>query len=123
MTIIIILFGSLLLVAGALILINPNTIFGFLQNNIENTVIHRIAFIVRLVVGGLLVTHSNVSRFPQGVFVLGLFFIVSGLFLAALGRKKFRNLMSWLLKNMRPIARIAGMIAIVFGGFLVYAFQ
>jgi len=36
MTISILVFSSLILLAGVLLLINPNIIFGVLQKNIEN---------------------------------------------------------------------------------------
>lgn len=122
MTMSIIIFGSLILIAGFFLLINPGSIFGFLRDNIDNSAIHVIAVVVRLIMGALLVTQSDLSRFPLGIEVLGWVFIVAGITLAVIGRNKFRYLMSWVLKNMKPFGRLAGLLAIVFGGFLVYAF-
>ena len=123
MTISIYLFGSLMLLAGVLLLINPEIIFGFLRNNIQKSAVQVIAVIVRLVIGILLIAQSSQSRFPLAIEVLGWIFIVAGLALAAIGRSKFRKLMSWVLTKFKAFGRVAGGIAIVFGGFLVYAFK
>ncbi|MDB4223238.1 hypothetical protein N9850_05665 [Granulosicoccus sp.] len=122
MTISIILFGTLVLLAGILLLVNPEIIFGFLRDSIENRAVHLIAVMVRLIFGILLITQSSVSRFPLGIEILGWVFIVAGCCLALIGRNKFRNLMSWVLIKFKPFGRLTGVIAIGFGGFLVYAF-
>jgi len=122
MTISIIIFGSMILLAGVLLMINPEIVFGFLRNNIENLAIHTIGVLVRLIVGALLVTQSSVSRYPLAVEVLGWVFIVSGILLAVIGRTNFRRLLSWVLTNLTAFGRIAGVMSIAFGGFLIYAF-
>jgi len=122
MTISIIVFGSVILFAGVLLLIDPEIIFGFLRDNIENIAIHLIAVIVRLIIGTLLITQSGLSRFPLEIEVLGWVFIFAGFSLAVIGHSNFRKLMNWVLKNLRSLGRLAGVIAIAFGGLLIYAF-
>ena len=122
MTIIIIIFDSLILLAGVLLLINPEIIFGFLGRNIENPAIQMIAVLVRLIIGALLVTQSSQSRFPLAIEVLGWILILAGISLAVIGQAKFRKLMSWVLTKFKAVGRIAGVVAIAFGGFLIYAF-
>lgn len=103
-------------------MINPEIIFGFLRNNIENAAIHVIAVLARLIIGILLITQSSLSRFPITIEVLGWIFIIAAFSLAVIGRTKFRKLISWVLTNFKAFGRIAGFIAIAFGGFLIYAF-
>ena len=122
MTLLIIILGSLMLLAGVLLIRNPEIIFGFLQDNAENPAIHVIAVLVRLIIGTLLITQSDLSRFPLAIEILGWVFIVAGVGLAVIGRNRFRQLMSWVLNTFKPFGRLAGVIAIAFGGFLVYAF-
>jgi len=122
MTILILIFGNLILFAGVLLLVNPETIFGFLRNSIGNTAIHVIAVTVRLIIGTLLITQSDESRFPFTVDIIGLIFILSGITLAAIGSRKFHKLMSWVIANLVSVGRYIGLVALVFGGFLVYAF-
>ncbi|MBX2838574.1 MAG: hypothetical protein KTR35_17075 [Gammaproteobacteria bacterium] len=122
MTLLIIIFGILMLIAGALLLVNPEILFRYLRNNIDNVAIHVIAVLVRLIIGVLLIIQSNQSRFPQVIEILGWIFIVAGIFLAVLGRHRFTKLLSWVLTNLKHLGRIAGVAAVAFGGFLVYAF-
>ena len=122
MTLSIIIFGSLILLAGVLLLRNPEIIFGFLRDNIENQAVHVIAVMVRFIIGTLLITQSGLSKFPLGIEVLGWIFIIAGFCLAVIGRDRFCRLMSWVLTKFMPFGRLAGVIAMAFGGFLVYAF-
>lgn len=122
MTIPIIVFGSLILLSGVLLIASPETIFGFLRNNIENSAIHVIAVMVRLIIGILLLTQSSLSKYPLAINSVGWFFIVAGISLAVIGRNNFGKLLSWVLVNLKPFGRFAGLMAIAFGGFLVYAF-
>jgi len=122
MTILIILFGILVLLAGVLLLINPDMIFGFLQNNIESPVIHVAAVLVRLVIGVLLIAQSGLSRFPLAMETLGWVFIIAAIVLAVMGRGRFRQLLSWVLTSFKAFGRIAGVIAVGFGSFITYAF-
>ncbi len=116
------LFAGLLLFAGVLLLRNPDSIFALLRNNIENSAIQVIAVLVRVIVGAQLISQSSLSRFPITIEALGWIFIIAGIFLAVIGRKRFRQLLSWVLTNSKPLGRLAGVAAIAFGGFLVYAF-
>jgi len=54
--------------------------------------------------------------------VVGWVFIVVGVSLAVIGRTKFRQFVSWVLMVFEHFGRLAGFLAIAFGGFLVYSF-
>ena len=54
--------------------------------------------------------------------MLGWILILAGISLAVIGQAKFRKLMSWVLTKFKAVGRIAGVVAIAFGGFLIYAF-
>jgi hypothetical protein len=122
MTALIIIFGALILLAGVVILINPDVIFGFLRNNMDKPVIHILAVVVRLVIGALLLFQSGVSRYPLVIEIIGWLSIVAALFLAVMGRHNFRRLMSWALTSLKPYGRVGGVFAAAFGGFLIHAF-
>jgi len=55
MTVLIIIFGALTLLAGIVIVINPEVIFGFLRNNLDKPVLHVLAVVVRLAIGAFLI--------------------------------------------------------------------
>lgn len=118
----IVIFASLMMVAGVVLIVIPAVIFGFLRNQSESTAIHAIAVMSRLIIGALLVAQSSLSRFPLEIEVLGWVLIFVGLSLAIIGRNNFRKLMSLLLARFHSLGRFAGIVAVAFGGFLVYAF-
>jgi hypothetical protein len=122
MTLLIIIFGALTLLAGIVIVINPEVIFGFLQNNLDKLLLHILAVAVRLVIGVLLIYQSNVSEFPFVIEIIGWLSIVAAVFLAVMGRRNFNRLMSWALSLSKPFGRVGGVFAAAFGAFLIYAF-
>jgi len=122
MTLLIIIFGALTLLAGIVIVINPEVIFGFLRNNLDKLVLHILAVVVRLVLGALLIYQSNISKFPFVIEVIGWLSIVAAIFLAVMGRRNFNRLMSWALSLSKPFGRVGGVLAVAFGAFLIYAF-
>jgi len=122
MTAFIIGFGALTLLAGIIILINPEIIFGFLRKNLDTLIIHILAVAVRLLIGTLLIYQANVSKFPFAIQILGWLSIVAAMFFAIMGRRNFNRLMSWSLSFLKPYGRLGGLIASSFGAFLIYAF-
>ena len=122
MTVLIIIFAALTLLAGIVIIINPEVIFGFLRNNLDKLALHILAVVIRLVIGALLIYQSNISKFPLVIEVIGWLSIVAAIFLAVMGRRNFNRLMSWALSLVKPIGRVGGVLAVAFGAFLIYAF-
>jgi len=122
MTVLIIIFGALTLLAGIVIVINPEVIFGFLRSNLDKLVLHILAVVVRLVIGALLIFQSSVSKFPFTIEVIGWLSIVAAIFMAVMGRRKFNRLMSWALSLSKPFGRVGSIIAVAFGSFLIYVF-
>lgn len=51
MTLMIIVFGSLTLLAGIVIVINPEILFGYLRKQLDKVELHIMAVVVRLVLG------------------------------------------------------------------------
>ncbi len=122
MTLLIILFGALTLLAGAIIVINPESIFGYLRNNLDRLSLHITAVIVRLILGALLISQANISKYPLAIEILGWLSIVAALTFAVMGRSNFKRLMSWALSLLNPYGRVGGVFAATFGAFLIYAF-
>jgi hypothetical protein len=122
MTVVIIIFGALTLMAGIVILINPEVIFGFLRNNLDKLEVHILAVVVRLVLGVLLIYQSSISKFPFVIEIIGWLSLVAAIVLAVMGRRNFNRLMSWALSFAKPIGRVGGVLAAAFGAFLIYAF-
>ena len=122
MTTLIIIFGALILLAGVVIVMNPEIIFGYLQSNLDRLAIHILAVVVRLIIGALLISQSSLSKYPLAIEILGWLSIVAALSLAVMGRHNFHRLLSWALTFLKPFGRVGGVFAAAFGGFLIYAF-
>jgi len=122
MTLLIILFGVLITMAGIVIIINPETLFGFLRNHSEKLVLQVLAVGARVVLGLLLINQSSESRYPLVIEVIGWISLAAAIFLAVIGRRNFSRLMSWALSFVKPYGRLGGMLAAAFGVFLVHAF-
>ena len=122
MTLLIIIFGILTFMAGIVILINPEIIFGFLRKNLDKPILHFLAVIIRLVIGAFLVLESNISRFPLLIGIIGWLSIIAAIILGIIGRRYFNSLMTWALSLSKTYGRIGGILAMVFGTFLIYAF-
>ena len=64
MNYIILLFGAAMIVAGISIVINPETVFGMMRNNMESFGLHVLAVVVRIILGTALIicaAHRNME--------------------------------------------------------------
>jgi len=122
MTAIIIIFGALTLLAGIIIIINPDIIFGYLKKYTEKLGLQILTIIIRLLLGAIFIYQSDVSKFPLVIEILGWLSIVSAIFFTVVGRNNFNRIMSWALSLAKPFGRTGGVVAVCFGAFLIYAF-
>ncbi len=122
MTLLIIVFGVLTLLAGLVILVNPETLFGYFSRHIDEPWLQVTAVVVRLILGVMLILQSGVSRFPLVIEVIGWISILAAVLFAVIGREKFKRIMGWALSLRKPYGRIGGLLAVGFGAFLVYSF-
>ncbi|MFT5450915.1 MAG: hypothetical protein ACI9N9_000395 [Enterobacterales bacterium] len=122
MTIFIFTFAAFMLLVGLIIIINPVTIFNLLRKNSEQLWLYVIAVLIRLLLGALLVYQAGASKFPQAIEILGWIVIVAAIVFILIGRQKFIQLISWATPLVKPFGRVAGILALGFGTFLIYAF-
>jgi len=121
MNYVIILFGAAIIVAGIIILINPETVFGLMRRKSESLGLHILAVVVRIILGAALMLYAAESKYPTAISILGWISIVAASVLGIMGRANFRRLMSWALSLAPSLGRIGGLLAILFGGFLIHA--
>jgi hypothetical protein len=121
MNYIIMLFGTATIVAGIIIVINPESVFGLMRRKLEFLGLHILAVVVRIIIGVALIMCAAESKYPTAILVLGWISIVAASVLGIMGRTNFRWLMSWALSLKPSFGRIGGFLAILFGGFLIHA--
>ena len=123
MKLIIKLFGILLLLAGISLLINPEFIIGWIEENMENISLYISAIVVRLVFGILFLAAARESKHPGIIKIFGYVFIIAAIILFLIGQGSFQNFINSVIPEFKPFARIIGLLSIAFGGFLFYAFS
>jgi len=122
MSILIIILGILMLLAGILLIINPDIIFKVLRENFDKLWLHIGAVVVRLLLGALLIHQASVSKFPVTMEVIGWVAIFAAIVFTVIGRTNFKRLISWAFSLVTSLGRIGGVLALCFGSFLIYGF-
>ena len=117
----IILFGTATIVAGIFIVIKPEIIFNLIRRNFESLSVHVLAVVVRIIIGVALIMVAASSNYPTTILIIGWISIIAASILGIMGRTKFKRLMSWALSIVPSFGRIGGIIAIIFGAFLIHA--
>jgi hypothetical protein len=107
--------------AGLVILVNPSFVLVPISRYSDSLFLFVSAIGVRFVTGIVLLLYAAQTKFPLALTILGWFFLGAALAIAVMGRDRLKRLIEWLVNFMAPYARIAGFLAVCFGGFLAYA--
>lgn len=118
----IIIFGDLTLLAGMLIMVKPDIIFDFLKSNFERKEYYILAILIRLVLGGVMIYTAELSNFPAAIEIIGWVSLAAGLAAILMGHGNFNRLVAWALSLLKPYGRLGGLMAALFGAFLVLSF-
>ena len=118
---IVMLFGAATAIAGVIIVISPETVFGLIRKHMASMGMHVLAGVARIVLGAALILCAAETNLPAAIEVIGWITLVAALVLAIMGRTNFKRLMAWALGIPSTFRRIGGLLALLFGGFLVYA--
>ena len=112
----------MIFLASVIIVVDPEIIFGLVRNNLEKVSLHVLAIGIRLFIGILLIQYAAESKFPTIIEIMGWFSLAAGVVFSVIGRRHFLSLVSWAFSLLKPYGRIGGVMGILFGGFLIYAF-
>ncbi len=126
MKFIILIIGALILFLGGSLIINPEFILDFFENNKESQGIYVFGILFRTVLGILLVLSANESKHPTIVTFLGYFSLLGALALVVsltyFGQETIQNMLSTLINDYNSYAPVLGGFTLGMGGFLIYAF-
>ena len=109
--------------SGISLLITPEIIFGWIENNMENFSLYILAIVVRLVFGILFIVAARESKYPGVIKFFGYLFIIAAIIFIFIGQESFHVFVSSVIPDARPFAPVGGLFGIAFGGFLIYAFS
>jgi len=108
MSYIILLFGIVILVIGAVMLVAPDSIFGLIIGHTESLGLHVLAVFGRFVFGIALITYAAESHYPVALQVLGWLTITAAIILGTMGRSRFKGLTTWALSLASAYGRFVG---------------
>lgn len=125
MAILVVIIGVVISCGGIVILISPTTPQGVARRFLQSGRLY-LAAVIRLVLGVLLVLAAPYCRPDEPwvgttIRIIGVLTIVIGALLLAIGRQRLRALIEWALALPPGILRAFAPIALVLGGFLIYA--
>ncbi|NNC94723.1 MAG: hypothetical protein HKN92_04120 [Chitinophagales bacterium] len=123
MNLIIKIFAILTILTGISLLVKPEGIIGLINDNIENISLYISAIVARLVLGGIFIVAAGESKFPHVLKFFGYLFIIAALIFIIIGQENFQDFIATIIPAVKPFAPISGLLCIVFGGFLIYAFS
>jgi len=121
MNIIVLIFGFLILVLSASILVKPAVLFDLMGRYSQSAMLQVLAVVVRLILGIALIFAAPESRFPTVILVLGWLIIAVAVAFSLMGRTRFRVLVDWALRLANRFGRLSGLLGVLFGGFIIYA--
>jgi len=118
---IILLFGALISLGGTVLIVRPDYIFSIFTKYGDSLSLHFFAVIVRILFGVALVIGASESKYPIVLQIFGWLLISVALVLGLIGRERFKRLIKWSVKLSLLIQRLAAILGILFGCFLIYA--
>lgn len=117
------LFAVFLLFAGFSLLIKPELIIDWIDNNRGSTSLFVFAIVARLVFGIAFLLAAKESKYPAVINMLGYLFIIAAVTFLVIGQDRFHNLVASLIPHLSPLAPVAGLLSMAFAIFLFYAFS
>ena len=91
-------FGSLILLSGAAMLVKPDAVAGFFRRNSDSLGLHVLAVVFRLILGAILVGYATDSKYPVALQIFGWLSVGAAIILGGIGRSRFKALITWALK-------------------------
>ena len=106
---------------GAVLIIRPEFIFSMLTKYGDSLSLQIFAVIVRILFGVALVIGASESKYPIVLQIFGWLLISVALVIGGIGRERFKKVVKWSVKLPTLIYRLASVLSILFGCFLIYA--
>ncbi|NND69949.1 MAG: hypothetical protein HKN43_00055 [Rhodothermales bacterium] len=120
MKLIALIFCIMIFAIGAVCIVAPIRIVNLM--NRHSARLHYYAAGFRILFGAVLVLAAPASRAPDFIYILGIVIIVAGIILLLVGQKRFHTMTNWLAERGPMFVRIWGVIGLLFGCALFYAF-
>ena len=111
--------GALIVVLGALGLVQPDR-FRAMFSTMDSRSRFVFAIVIRLAIGAFLWFVADELRFPVVMRVLAVIAVMAAVGILVMGRKRLDRLVDWWLSKPDSVLRVSAVFAATFGAFLVY---
>lgn len=116
-------FGTFMVVAGILLLVDDRIILDYILFNKESSWLYFFAIVMRLILGAALLQTASKSRHPLVFLVLGGIALAAALIFLLIGHEQFQHMMSTLLSYFENSGRWTSILALAFGAYLIYGIR
>ena len=120
MSVLVVLFGVLIVATGAAALIQPTFLRRWLERWAEGRRLYA-AIALRLAAGGLFLAAAPDCRLPGVINVVGVILLASGVIGLLLGVERLRTFARWWLARSDAVVRLWAVVTVGFGALVVYA--
>ena len=117
------LLGVLIFLLGLFLLIQPEIIFGWMEDNKGSTLVYISAIVFRLGIGVLLIIAAKESKHPLVVKGFAYLAIIAALIFLFIGKESFQEFLSSIIPHLKSYDIMIGVIAMLLGCFLYYTFS
>lgn len=117
----VILFGGLLLIAGAVGLLFPAKLVAAVKAIVAHPAGIYFAVLIRLLLGVVLIIAAPQSAFPLTFEVLGWIIILAAILIAFMGRARIKQLTTWWAQRSITNIRLMFLLGVLIGAGLLYA--
>jgi uncharacterized membrane protein YidH (DUF202 family) len=119
MKFLVLLFGLFAATMGGLAVFAP-TVANAIARQFANRGGFYAVTVIRIVFGGAIWLAAGESRTPVTLRIIGAMIIITGVLIALLGIERHQRMIDWWLSAGRTIQFVWGLVALVFGLFLIY---
>jgi hypothetical protein len=112
--------GLLILALGVIGVVAPGVLLTFGQRLLTPVGLY-IAVALRVLIGLVLLGASSASRMPGTLRVCGILAVAAGIATPLLGVERAHAIMTWSMAQGWVVLRLWGMLAVAFGGVIIYA--
>ena len=116
-----IVLGALIAIVGLIGMAAPSVLLDVGRSLQTSSALVLIAAI-RVALGALLIWAASASRVPRTLRVLGAIVVVAGLVTPLFGVERVQAVLTWWAQQGQVFMRAIPGVAVVIGGFLIYAF-
>ena len=111
--------GWLIAAMGVGLMVSP-TAFRWVANKFVEQGWLYIAVTIRVVIGVLFILAAPETAYPDAIYALGVLFIIAGVFLIFLGKKRLAQILAWWMQHTDKVLRFGALLVVVFGLTIIF---